>query len=581
MISRRSFKGNVFYAKVKDIYGNRNLSIFTNYIVFLFDINLKETFYYLAPNKTMPTDTITYQDSGYFSKLIVAYLNQSPDVNSYYNHYPELANFKKQIDEKTNSFSDAQRKVLVEALKQQYEKFDLSSKTIHNIQLLEQENTFTVTTGHQLNLFTGPLYFIYKIVSTINLCKLLKQEYPDYNFVPVYWMATEDHDFAEINHFQCKGEKLKWDFPTSGPVGRLKTKGMDEVFQVFKNALGVGNNAQYLAQLFEKSYLQQETLTDATRFLVNELFKETDLVIIDGDDKQLKTLFKPFLKKELTSQLSYQKVSETIHDFPYDVQVNPREINLFYMETALRERIVLENKKYKVLNTSLEFTKEEILNLVEASPEKFSPNVILRPLYQEVILPNLCYIGGGGEIAYWLELKAMFEAFEVPFPMLLLRNSVVIANKKQYEKADKLDLSWGDLFLKSTDLINKKTKELSQFTIDFSEQKEFLKKQFERLKEIALQTDNSFIGAVQAQEAKQLKGLDNLEKRLLKAEKRILKDKLERITQLQDSLFPKNSLQERQLNFAEFYLEYGDAFLEQLFLKLTPLEHTFDVLLMR
>ncbi len=535
-------------------------------------------FFYLASYLTMPIDSITYQNSGYFSKLIVDYLNQSPELRSYYNHYPEIANFKKQIEEKSTSFSAEQRKIVSNALVKQNEKLTLSAATRTNIQLLEKENTFTVITGHQLNLFTGPLYFIYKIVSTINLCKQLQKEYPDYHFVPVYWMATEDHDFAEINHFQCKGGKISWNIPTSGPVGKITTESLASVLTTFKNALGAGIHAQYLAQLFEEAYLQQENLADATRFLVNELFKDTGLVIIDGDDKSLKELFIPYLKEELTNQLSFHKVSETLNNFPYDAQVNPREINLFYMETGLRERIVFENETYKVLNTNRSFSSTEILDLVEKVPEKFSPNVILRPLYQEVILPNLCYIGGGGELAYWLELKNMFEAFEVPFPMLLLRNSVVIASEKQVQKADKLVLTWSDLFLKKETLITLKTKELSQFTIDFTEQKDFLKKQFEELKKIASQTEASFTGAVLAQEAKQIKGLENLEKRLLKAEKRILQDKLERISQVQEGLFPKQSLQERQLNFSEFYLEYGNDFLEKLFQVLQPLENQFEIL---
>ncbi|WP_395065337.1 bacillithiol biosynthesis BshC, partial [Flavobacterium sp.] len=295
----------------------------------------------------------------------------------------------------------------------------------------------------------------------------------------------------------------------------------------------------------------------------------------------LKKLFIPYAKEELTNQTSFKKVNETnTHLKEYKIQVNPREINLFYIEDKLRERIVLENGIFKVNATKIEFSQSEIIKELENHPEKFSPNVILRPLYEEVILPNLCYIGGGGEIAYWLELKSNFEANNVTFPILLLRNSVLLATKKQDEKAEKLGLNWFNLFTNQQELFDKKTESFSKFKIDFTEQKEFLKKQFENLYTIANKTDKSFAGAVKAQETKQIKGLENLEKRLLKAEKRVHADELERILLLQNELFPNQSLQERKANFSEFYLEFGEVLITKLLEKLNPLKQEFAVIVL-
>lgn len=528
----------------------------------------------------MPSDCISYQNSGYFSKLIVDYLDEKPNLKQLYTHFPKIENFKLQIEEKQANFPKENRQILTTELINQYSKVKASASTLKNIKSLNQETTFTITTGHQLNLFTGPLYFIYKIVSTINLCKELKSVHPEYDFVPIYWMATEDHDFAEINHFNFKSN-IKWNRESSGPVGRLSTDGLKLVFEQFSAEIGIGENADFLKELFYKSYIEHSNLADATRFLANELFKNEGLVIIDGDSKSLKKLFIPYIKEELLHKTSFKKVTETTsHLKEYFVQVNPREINLFYIENKLRERIIFEDNIYKVNNTTIKFTENEILIELENHPEKFSPNVILRPLYQEVILPNLCYIGGGGEIAYWLELKSNFEANTISFPMLLIRNSVLLATEKQIKKADKLNLNWFDLFSNQQDLFNQKTKEFSKFTIDFTQQKEVLKKQFETLFEIAYQTDNSFIGAVKAQEAKQLKGLENLEKRLLKAEKRIHTDALERILLLQNELFPNQGLQERKTNFSSFYLEYGNAFIEKILFELEPLKQDFKVIIL-
>jgi len=531
----------------------------------------------------MKVDCIPYEKTGYFSDLMCDYLKETSTLQAYYNNFPKLQNFKKQLKEKAENFPMENRKVLVNSLNVQYKDSSLSKRTQNNISLLGEADTFTIVTGHQLNLFTGPLYFLYKILSVINLTETLKKEHPKNNFVPIYWMATEDHDFDEINFFNFKGKKLQWNHDASGGVGRLQTDGLEEVFETFSNVLGVSKNALELKKLFKKAYLEHNNLTDATRFLANELFGEYGLVIVDGDDKELKKLLIPYAKEDLIKNTAFTEVSKTIDTLSevsdnYKIQVNPREINYFYLVDDIRERIIKADEKFKVNNTDIEFSEQEILKELEEFPERFSPNVIARPLYQEVILPNLCYIGGGGELAYWLELKSFFNSHNVTFPMLLLRNSVLVITEKQAEKIKKLDLSVKDLFLKQNTLVNKKIREISNINIDFSEQKNHLGNQFAEMHKLAKQTDKSFLGAVKAQEKKQLKGLDALEKRLLQAQKRKLKDHVERLVELQNAIFPNQSLQERNTNFADLYLEYGEELIIALKKNLNPLLPEFTTL---
>ncbi|GAA4303102.1 bacillithiol biosynthesis cysteine-adding enzyme BshC [Aestuariibaculum suncheonense] len=531
----------------------------------------------------MLLDGISFKNTGYFSSLICDYLDENPQLKPFYNRFPNLENFKEQIEEKALSFSLESRETLVKALKRQYKKVETSELTLSHIDALQNENTFTITTGHQLNLFTGPLYFLYKIVSTINLSRDLKEAYPDYNFVPIYWMATEDHDFEEINYFNFNGKKVHWNRTASGPVGELSTEGLEEVFNLFALELGTSKNAEYLKKLFKKSYLEHDNLANATRYLANELFKDYGLVIIDANDKTLKQQFMPYVKEELFSNTSFTKVTETNEQLnavnsDYTIQVNPREINVFYIKEGLRERIVFENETFSVLNTDIVWTTAEIEQELQEFPERFSPNVITRPLYQEVILPNLCYIGGGGELAYWFQLKQFFNKVNVTFPVLLLRNSVLIETQSQYKKLQNLNISTSDIFLKQSILINKKVREISNIDIDFSAQKETLQKQFEDLYTLAEQTDKSFIGAVKAQEVKQLKGLEHLEKRLLKAQKKKLADQVSRMTDLQNELFPNQSLQERNTNFSQFYMEYGTKLIPTLIKYLNPLNKEFSLL---
>ncbi|MDO4881504.1 MAG: bacillithiol biosynthesis cysteine-adding enzyme BshC, partial [Capnocytophaga sp.] len=387
----------------------------------------------------MIIDYISFKETGYFSSFITDYLSEKKELKSLYNRFPSIENFKNQIEEKNNNYPEYNRKILVKSLYKQYENIELYEKVKKNIELLEKNNTFTITTGHQLSLFTGPLYFIYKIISVIKSCQILKAQYPENEFIPVYWMATEDHDFQEINHFYIHQKKVVWDNDQTGAVGDFQTETLSQVSEALRVELGIGEEAKKILALFKNTYLNYPNLTSATRYLVNELFKEYGLVIIDGNDTDLKRLFIPYFKKDLLENVAYNQVNTTIsvikginHNYP--AQVNPREINIFYLKNGIRERIVKSEKGFEIHNTDIHFTEKELLDSLEQNPENFSPNVILRPMYQEVILPNLCYVGGGGELAYWLELKDFFASQNITFPMLMLRNSVLIISEKQIKK---------------------------------------------------------------------------------------------------------------------------------------------------
>ena len=531
----------------------------------------------------MESDCIPFRETGYFSGLICDYLDQHSGLRPFYNRFPSLENFGEQIAEKSRSYPKSNREVLFETLSDQYRGLKSSKASLANIKLLQQDNSFTVVTGHQLNIFTGPLYFLYKIISTINLTNQLKKKYTGQHFIPVYWMATEDHDFDEINYFNFEGKKLQWNREDGGAVGRMDTEGLEAVWDTFKQHLGAGKNARDLELLFKAAYLEHDTLAEATRYLANELFGSYGLIIVDGDDQRLKRLMVPVIERDLLEKTTYEEVTQSIGKLKdlkasYKIQVNPRKVNYFYLSDGLRERIEEREGHYQVLNTDLNFSKDELLKELHNHPERFSPNVITRPIYQEVILPNLCYIGGGGELAYWIQLKGAFEALEIPFPALLLRNSVLMVSKKQSNKIKKLGLEMSDLFMDQSSFINKRIRKISNIDIDFSEQKEVLDKQFEGLYSLAEQTDKSFLGAVKAQEVKQKKGLERLEKRLLRAQKRKLKDEVERATSLQNVLFPGKSLQERQCNFSELYLQTGDEIIPGLIRNLDPLDLRFTLI---
>jgi bacillithiol biosynthesis cysteine-adding enzyme BshC len=263
---------------------------------------------------------------------------------------------------------------------------------------------------------------------------------------------------------------------------------------------------------------------------------------------------------------------------PYKAQVNPRELNLFYLESGVRERLTREGDWIVRHDSGIRYSLEDFKRLCQEKPECLSPNVLLRPLYQEIVLPNLAYIGGGGEIAYWLQLKKQFHQFEVPFPILILRNSVLHATAKQAKKAGKLGVTFADLFLSTSDLRTRVVQKIQTVYYDFTAQKNLLQEQFAALEKLAVQTDPSFLGAVKAQTHKQLKGLEHLEKRLLRAEKKKHETHLNSVEALQWELFPSRGLQERTANFSTFYLAYGPEWASRLYTELDPLYPYFSVM---
>jgi bacillithiol biosynthesis cysteine-adding enzyme BshC len=511
------------------------------------------------------TQQIPYAQTTLLSNIIKDLVYESEQLTPFYTPF-SLSNLKKQIQVKKNSFTIEKRKLLHAELVKQNEILTLSDKTKNNLDLLLNENSFTVTTGHQLNLFGGPLYFIYKIISVINFAKKLKKLQPEYNFIPVFWMATEDHDFEEINHFYFHNHKLTWKNKSTGAVGRLSTSGLNEIYQSFVKLTGDSNNAKKLQELFKSAYLSHKNLSDATRFFVNQLFKDEGLIIIDADNKNLKREFISIIKQDIFENSSFQlinKQSEELKKRYKKTQINARPINFFYLKDDLRERIEKSsNNTFKVLNTNIIFTQKELAYEIENYPERFSPNVALRPVYQETILPNLAYIGGGGEIAYWLQLKQTFETYNLPFPFIFLRNSAIWLDKKSTRYTEKLALNLSDIFL-SADELSKKVL-ANKMPFSFNKYKQEIEKIIFDLEQDIISFDKSLQPSVLSSKTKLNNELKKLEKKVFRQLKRKETETQQKINYLHQVVFPNNVFQERVWNFSTLYLEYGHDFFTEL-----------------
>jgi len=513
--------------------------------------------------KLKTVNKISFNDIESIPQLIKDFLNHQ--IDGFENATFSSENFAQQIHLKQNSFEQTQRDIISKNFTDQLLNLQLSTKQRGNIESLKSINTFTITTGHQLNLFSGPAFFVYKIFQTIKTCTNLKEKFPDYNFVPVYWMASEDHDFAEINHFKTENNYYEINEKAGGAVGRIKindTYFISEFEKEFKDSI-FGTE---LILMLKEAYKAGNTLTEAIRILVNRLFSDFGLLILDGDSKELKNQVKEIFKDELINfslnNSSKEKVNFLTHKYG-KVQVNPREINLFYLSET-RDRIDFDGENYVIVDTDRKFTKEEILAELENFPERFSPNALMRPVYQEKVLPNLAYIGGNAEIMYWLELKDYFSKINIPFPILIPRNSMLFIKEKTLGKIEKLDLKIDDFFQNFTKITNAKILNNNSVLESLESQENLILNNFTELKSLAETTEKSFGNMVKAEEVRQLKSFKRLRKRLLHAEKIKQNELLERLETLFLDIHPAKTWQERIFNFSVYFADYGYDWLETI-----------------
>jgi len=531
----------------------------------------------------MNASYINYQETQDFSPTTLRYLEQDPQLSALLSHWPTLEGFSELLRNKSVSVD---RILLADVLKEQYPRcihFDQNDQKVQeNIELLNLEDTFTITTGHQLNLFTGPLYFIFKIVTTINLTRELAIQFPEKNFVPIYWMASEDHDFAEINHTYIHGKKIVWEQNAHGATGQIDLSTIEQTVKIYTGTLlGISEHAKELATLIIDAYTKHNNLADATRYLVHHLFRKQGLVILDANHPELKKEFGSIILRDIIEQNSFKAINQSnqkLNAIGIEAQVNPREINFFYLSDQLRERLIFKDHRYQVLNTTISFSEQELRTEIQNHPERFSPNVVMRPLYQECILPNIAYVGGGAEIAYWLQLKQNFNHYRIDFPILILRNSALIISKKLDAKLKKLDLGVSDIFSRLGSLQKEWILRHTTHQLNLNSEWQVFEAIFEKTKTWVSQIDTTLGPSTEAVKMRLHKTLQNLEKKLIKAEKRNHNDALLAIKNIKDELFPKGVLQERSENFGSFYAKYGEHFIDSLIDSLKPLDFKFTIL---
>lgn len=531
-------------------------------------------------NMEFDVSRLPIKSTGKFSALVCDYLDAKPELEGLYKFRPDLSGIREAIKER-NKFK-INRLLLVSELQKQYATLDAEPIVAKQIQLLERENTFTICTAHQPNLFTGHLYFVYKILHAIKLANELNEIEKDYHFVPVFYMGSEDADLDELGTVVIEQREYKWQTDQKGAVGRMVVDDallrlMDEIH----GQLGVQPSGEEVADLLRKCYVKGQTIEQCTFRLVHELFGKYGLVIVLPDNPALKRSFIPVLERELMEQFSGNILTETIKRFPegYPIQAEGREINLFYLTDDTRERIEAAEGGFMLSQSRTFNSKAEMQSLLNEHPERFSPNVILRPLFQEHIFPDVAFIGGGGELAYWLELKAIFESAGVFFPPLVLRNSFSIIVKRWSGKLREWKLSSEDLFLPLNELVDKLVSRASASRLALTAERSQLQDWFSGLEELAVAQDVTLKGHVAALEKMMEKKLDALEKKMRRAARKREQVLVGQVTAMQESLFPKGGLQERVDNIFPYLAQFGLGILDTVLEESVGLEQQFSLLM--
>jgi bacillithiol biosynthesis cysteine-adding enzyme BshC len=521
---------------------------------------------------------VPIRKTGKFSPIVCDYIDQDPFLDPFYEAAPTLENFGGFIERKSQQTCN--RALLIDVLKEQYLAAGILDESVSkNIERLRSNSCYTITTGQQIGILLGPLYTTLKIISVVRLAEELHKTYTNHDFIPVFWMATEDHDVEEIDHAFVLGKNIQWNTDQKGPVGRFSNVGIEKVLEELKELSGKSADANWLMEIYTKAYAMP-TLSLATRFLVHEIIGDWGVLILDADDKRLKQEFAVTMAKDILEKNSFRAIENTRTKIEerYKTQVKGREINFFYMLDGYRERITEEEGTFKTYDAKHTWNVVELNSEINEFPERFSPNVVMRPLYQETILPNIAYIGGGAEIGYWLQFGEIFKHYQIPYPALILRQSAMIIDKVNALRIQKLGLEPSDLFWELVDIEKKITLSLSEHDLELQAERKQLHQITEQINSIARTIDFSLSQSTESLNKRIENQLDRFSKKIIRAQKKKLLVEISRLQNIWSMIYPKETLQERKETLHSFIILYSKDIIAELYRNTHPLNNEFIVL---
>jgi bacillithiol synthase len=534
---------------------------------------------------------IHYSDLPGFSNLFLDYINEFENVSKY---YKRNVHSQSDYDELFKVLVKKDRSITaktVEIIKKQYSDLQPSKKTQHNIELLEANSTFAVVTGQQLGIFGGPLYTFYKTITAIKLCQQLKEKYENFNFVPVFWLESEDHDFDEVSTTTILGKEnqlveLKYhdgleDGINRGPISNnIFNEDLNNVFTQIKENLRDTDFKKNVVDYVEEIYRKDKTFLQSFKELLFSIFDEYGLIILNPSDKELKELLKPIFKNELQNFREHTNIlveRSAELDEIYHAQVKVKPINLFMIEENERLSVEPNEEEFRLKGKRKKFTFEEIMALADEKPEKFSPNVLLRPICQDFLLATAFYVAGPSEISYFAQLMPLYDIFNIPAPIIYPRSSATIVEKGVKNIFDKFNLTFTDFLLEDNSVFSKVMDTVAEANIDtvFQDANKNIEIVFDNIRSYVFNVDKTLVDLALKTQEKVLQNVEQLKGKAAGAEKKKHDIVFRQLAKVSNVLYPNQNLQEREINFLYFVNKYGFDFLKDLFneLAVSKFEH--------
>ncbi|MEJ5350479.1 MAG: bacillithiol biosynthesis cysteine-adding enzyme BshC [Melioribacteraceae bacterium] len=517
--------------------------------------------------------------------LFLDYLYEFDNVKRFYK-----SNFREQESYETlfnrlENFNRPHRNQLIELIKKQYQNIRISKQTESNIEALYSNRTFVICTGQQLGVFGGPLYTFYKTITAIKLSNYLKERYDNYQFVPVFWLEGDDHDFDEVRKFSILNNNnelvtLKYDDGIEEDINRgcigLKSfnNNLEKLFEDLSLHLRETEFKNSVIELLKSFYKPGETFLDSFRNLLIKIFDDYGLIVFNPLDSEIKKLLTPIFSEEIINYRSHtiQLVERSAElEETYHAQVKVKPINLFFIEN--NERLLIEpvEEEYRLKGRRKKFTKDELLEQLNQHPEKFSPNVLLRPICQDYLFPTAFYVGGPSEISYFAQISPLYDIYNIVQPIIYPRASATIVEKNIKSIIEKYNLDYLNLFTTEEELVTKIIEQNSTTDINslFEETQSNIEKILYQLGENLSSIDKSLLDITGKTKIKIEENLNYLKTKALELEKSKHEVTIRQLTKARNNLYPNNNLQEREINFIYFANKYGLDILKWIFNELT------------
>ncbi|MBU2492601.1 MAG: bacillithiol biosynthesis cysteine-adding enzyme BshC [Bacteroidetes bacterium] len=516
---------------------------------------------------------INFSDLPAHQNIFLDYLYEFEKVEKYFNkNFRDVDEYPVFLSELAN-YNRPHRDAVINIIKKQYQNLNASKQTEVNLELLASKKTLAVVTGQQLGIFGGPMYTFYKTITAIKLCRSLKEKFEGYNFVPVFWLEGDDHDLDEVSSLNIidKSNELKVlkygdaleEGTNKGSVGHIKlTEDIRKFIKEFNDETRDSDFKEDLMNRLNSSYKEGVTFNAAFKNLIFDIFDEYGLIIFNPQEIEIKRILKDIFKNELENfrehtDVLVEKSAELEEEYHAQVKVKP--INLFASEKDGRFLIEPVDENYRLKGKRKTLTKDELFEWLERAPEDFSPNVLLRPICQDYLLPTAFYIAGPGEISYFAQVTPLYGFFNIPQPYIYPRGSATIVEKNITNVLEKYNLKYTDLFFDEKELIEKVIGSLSEAKIDddILEAKNLIEEKIIKIRENFLQIDQT-LGDVTDKSLERInQTLDQLMQKAKKAEERNHETAIRQVTKARNLFYPNNNLQERELNFTYIVNKYG------------------------